>query len=95
MATEPWTLRDCGNGGKILIRGGSIHGAHPQTHVQILPVEDAYLMASAPELLEALTESLRWIAKVAADHDDDSHLSGQALKMYDKARAAIRKATGG
>jgi len=53
------------------------------------------LMGAALEMFEALTESLRWIAKVAADHDDDPHLSGQALRAHDKVRAAIRKATGG
>ena len=56
---------------------------------------NARIIAAAPELLVALTESLRWIAKVAADHDDDPHLSGQALKMHDKTRAAICKAQEG
>lgn len=50
---------------------------------------------SAPVLIAALRDSLRWIAKVAADHDDDPVLHGQALRVHDRASAVIRKATEG
>lgn len=46
----------------------------------------ARLFAAAPELLEALEETLNWLT---------SYPGGGALGCYDKARAAIAKATGG
>lgn len=54
----PWKLDPCSNGGLILRRGEAIRGdRHPQSHLQIVPVEDAYLIAAAPELLAALKEA--------------------------------------
>lgn len=54
------------------------------------------LMAAAPELLEALQESCRWMSKVAADHDGDgTGLDVRALHAHTLASRAIRKATEG
>src|SRR3990167_6819869 len=99
MSQPTWTLGDCSNGGKILIRGGGIHGAPPQTHVQILPVEDACLMAAAPELLAALDETARlWHYNHADQPGSPCYNLGfslcEGLRCATN-RAAIRKATGG
>ena len=54
------------------------------------------LMTAAPELLEALQESCRWMSKVAADHDGDgTGLDVRALHAHTLASRAIRKATEG
>lgn len=93
MTQLPWFLQECSNGGKILVRGGGIHGAHIQTHVQILPVEDAFLMAAAPELLKAL----EWAMAILDGYDPP--IDAEPLARYEAghahARAAIRKAKEG
>ena len=43
----PWKLKECMGGGAIIERAANLSN-------QILPIEDAYLIAAAPELLEAL-----------------------------------------
>lgn len=47
-ARIPWTLEPCASGGLVLIRGGGKYREHPQTHLQIVPAEDARLMRAAP-----------------------------------------------
>jgi len=97
----PWTndSMEFSNGWRCIVNlsdGRSVDVADPRNYTTTeVDVANARLIAAAPELLAALTESLRWIAKVAADHDDEPHLSGRAIRMHDKARAAIRKAQEG
>ena len=43
-----WKLEDCPAGGKLLVRKS------PQSHLQIIPTEDAHLIAAAPDMYEAL-----------------------------------------
>lgn len=55
----PWTLNGCSNGGAILRRGEALgERTHIQSHLQILPVEDAQLIAAAPDLLAAARAAL-------------------------------------
>ena len=81
----PWRVSPCSNGGLILIRADGKHGAHPQTHLQILPEEDAKLIAAAPELLEALRNCVDGL------NCQPGYVNTLALK---NAQDAIRKATG-
>lgn len=53
----PWLLNETPSGGAILVRGGGSH-RHMQSHLQIVPIEDAHLIAAAPCLLDALEEVL-------------------------------------
>lgn len=76
----PWRLEPCSHGGAILVRGDGKHGAHPQTHLQITPIEEARLIAAAPDLLAALQAMV------------DSHVDCPCYRC-EKARAAIQKAT--
>lgn len=52
----PWTLGPCSHGGLLLQRGMMQSGrfVHPQHSLQIVPEADAYLIAAAPDMLEAL-----------------------------------------
>jgi hypothetical protein len=85
----PWALQECSHGGAILIRGQ--YGEHHQSHLQIVPVADARLIAAAPELLEAL----RYVVKVRK-LECSTHADGfDDICAYCKIRAAIAKATGG
>ena len=47
----PWTTEPCSNGGRIVIRNKAGEGT--QTHIQVFPEADAYLMAAAAELFKA------------------------------------------
>ncbi len=63
----PWTTTDCSNGGALLMRGGP---KFIQTHLQIVPIEDAaYIALCDPATVAALVR----IAKAAiavVDQDD-------------------------
>ncbi len=48
----PWTIQPTSSGGGLLVRGETA-GKHPQHMLQIVPIEDARLIAAAPDLLEA------------------------------------------
>ena len=84
----PWTTQHCPNGGRIVLRAVEPIGHHPQSHVQIVPTADAYLIAAAPDLYEALRlmlshgERCNWFA----DSGDD--------EVCAKAIAALAKARG-
>lgn len=54
---------------------------------------NARLIASAPELLEALRGALQSLA-ADAEHDEHNGEPGEAVAIYNAARAAIAKATG-
>lgn len=83
----PWSLLESPSGGMILVRPPRPGEKYaPQSHIQIVPKEDAYVMAAAPELLQALedilanggTTSGEWVPKAS----------------YDRAKAAVVKARG-
>jgi hypothetical protein len=71
----PWTTSPCSNGGRLVHRGDPLdRHKHVQT-IQVLPEADAYLIAAAPELHEALLEAIAIIEGrprrspyVAVDH---------------------------
>lgn len=77
----PWSLQECSNGGALLIRG--LYGKHQQSHLQIVPIEDARLIAAAPELLEALKAVMPSL-----------HLTPDYNRLAKLAHAAIAKAEG-
>lgn len=54
--------------------------------------EDAYLMAAAPELLDALEELLRWFDDGVSTYEP--HCSPEYAAMWRKVRKAIAKARG-
>ena len=56
----PWTLEECANGGMIL-RRHSKH--HPQSHLQIVPKEDAYFILKAVNNHDFLVEALKELVK--------------------------------
>ena len=84
----PWTLSACTNGGLIVQRG--------QHHTQIVPVEDARLIAAAPALLEACKQALKAVGMVYDSDEDNSinpsmQMIGEAMDVLN---AAIKKAEG-
>ena len=79
----PWSVRPCNHGGGTLIRPGCV-----QEEIQILPMEDAALMASAPALLAALEVCVKWLER---DHPDEMTRADCAKQ----ARAALSAARGG
>ena len=81
----PWRVEPCTNGGMILIRADGKHGAHPQTHLQIVPEADARLIAAAPDLLEACKALIRSIDGV------ESSITTSGIQQI---RTAIAKAEG-
>lgn len=87
----PWGLQESPDGGMILIRGNDADRMkrHPQTHLQIVPVDDAKLIAAAPELLDELQHLVRLLEPLEAD----GSLNVPGLATLNGARAAIRKAT--
>ena len=85
----PWTTRECTHGGLLVQRGQIEAGrfTHPQHSLQIVPVEDALLIAAAPELLAALKLIVRTHA--ISCEGEDCGIGG-----IDLAVAAIAKAEG-
>lgn len=71
-----WRTRECPNGGLLLLRGQeSDKSGHAQTHLQIVPKEDAeficYLANHADDivaLIDAAEPALRYIEHVGANH---------------------------
>ncbi len=82
-----WHLLPCTSGGAILVRGGGLHGQHPQTHVQIVPIEDARIMAASKKLLAACIFLVKHHLEVC---DETCNLMG-----IDQMRAAIKSAQDG
>jgi len=94
----PWGLAECSHGGVILVRGADYDAQkrHEQSHLQILPMADARLIAAAPDLYAAGE------AVVAAADDIQSQLDAGEVAPDDRAmwaaiyelRAALRRARG-
>lgn len=93
----PWKLMPCSNGGMLLIRGDEkapVSERHIQSHIQILPVADAYLIAAAPDLLFALKVAL-WRLKAARDFPPSGVEPGKdLLEAIARAENAIKRANG-
>lgn len=85
----PWTVREDINGNGGLLRRGEQMGpnTHVQSSLQILPLEDARLIAAAPDLLDACK---RWIS----ERDSPAPCWAMKKQAEDKMRAAIAKAEG-
>ena len=60
----PWGLAERSHGGAILVRGADYDAQkrHEQSHLQILLMADARLIAAAPELLAAMEAAREFIA---------------------------------
>ena len=78
----PWEIEDCSNGGKVVKRGGP--GKVLQSHIQVIPDDDAYLIAAAPELLEACKQALLRL----------NDLGNGSVRTKQILQAAINKAEG-
>jgi hypothetical protein len=76
----PWHTSPCSHGGLIVIRDGI-----SQSHIQIVPEEDARLIAAAPALADALRDLLAYLESPAL-HD--------AAVAIPRARAALALADG-
>jgi len=74
----PWGLQECPSGGMLLLRNLP-DGRHPQSHLQIVPVSDAHLIAAAPDLLEAL---------------EDYISNGHSQNLLNRCKLIIAKAKG-
>lgn len=84
---KPWRLAPSSFGGLILVRGTDARD-HPQSHLQIVPEEDARLIAASPDLLSAAEELL-----VLALEQLDEEAYGKiapALKTLDTAAKKAR-----
>ena len=78
MSEAKWTLKPCSAGGAIVDRGVQ--------QIQIVPIEHAHLIASAPALYAALEELLRV--------DDEWHgaVNSEMAQARSQARAALAQA---
>ncbi|MFA5431127.1 MAG: hypothetical protein WC329_08215 [Candidatus Omnitrophota bacterium] len=91
----PWKIQPSSSGGALLIRQEWKPGVeyHPQSSLQIMPIEDARLISAAPEMKEHLGLMIRTI------YDTLRHglTDGQIYSLEEvckEARAIIAKATG-
>lgn len=92
-----WRLQECQHGGAILVRGSDalpLAERHPQSHLQVLPIEDAQLMAAAPDLLAACAAHDRYLLSWGYSGPDDVALHPSAAENWRRVRAAIAKAEG-
>jgi hypothetical protein len=55
----PWTLEECIIGGKLIVRGRA--GKHPQSHIQVVPSEDAAYIVQCVNSHAALVEALHHV----------------------------------
>ena len=85
FTTVEWRVEPCIVGGGMLIRGDGTRGSHPQGHLQIVPLADAYLIGAVKDLYAACE------AIVHATTMRDSALGAVAATL---ASAALAKARG-
>lgn len=83
----PWEMTPCQHGGGLLIRGGGSN-KHPQASLQIVPIDDARLIAAAPGLLAELVALVVRCDGAEGVRADGSNIDTSA------AHAAIYKALG-
>lgn len=89
-APEPWTARDTGKPGELVIWAGEDASALVATvHVSATTNENARLIEAAPGLLDACKEALP-VVEAAFDEADE----GPLFEAMDALRQAIAKATG-
>lgn len=79
----PWKIKDSANEGAIVERTKNLSN-------QIVPIEDAFLIAAAPELLEALKalQDLTWHS------DNNGRTEADYIRVKKQVRDAIAKAEG-
>lgn len=54
-----WSYRESDQGGGVLLRGDEtapLKERHPQSHLQVVPLEDCRLISLAPEMADLLRE---------------------------------------
>lgn len=84
----PWTVVECSHGGGLLRRGEQTGvGTHVQSSIQILPLEDARLIAAAPEMLVVLKQFV-------LDHATSGFYSAGLNATYFDALNVIKRAEG-
>ena len=81
----PWTTTNCSNGGALLMRGGP---KFIQTHLQIVPIEDAaYIALCDPQAVAALCRVARAAVNYAVDTTGGDS-EDRFMAMYDALRDA-------
>ncbi len=87
-----WRLEPCSHGGAILVRGDGKHGAHPPTHLQIIPIEDARLIVQAPAMREALERMLKpWPEPGCTWENCAIHSVNHTEQAREQARAILKE----
>jgi hypothetical protein len=89
---QEWTLRDCSNGGLILIRQpleGQRHAI--QSHLQVLPTQDAeFIAAAANEALPLIEELQALLITTASDRNAHYELCRVYEKRLEAAEALLK-----
>lgn len=87
----PWEVVPNSSGGMTLIRGNNVDRRlrHPQTHLQIVPDEDAMLIAASPELLAVAQAVVSWYENSGSTDPDRKSVGSDDL--WHMAKKAIAK----